>query len=201
MWPFNYSNVIDPLLKNIRVRIVKFAGIKTGDKVLDVCCATGDQVFHYARAGAIATGIDSNPRMIEIALKSQKRYGLSSASFQIADATNLPFEDSMFDMASISLGLHEVEREVRDKVISEMKRVVKKDGSLIFADFKVPLPSRRSSFLIRTVEYLAGNKHYENFRSYLQEGGLPSLLQRNKLKEEKIDNFRDSFLMVIKTKK
>ncbi|OIO46700.1 MAG: hypothetical protein AUJ31_01055 [Parcubacteria group bacterium CG1_02_39_15] len=189
MWFLNYSNAIDPLLKNLRVFIVKFAEAKTGDKILDVCCATGDQVFHYAKTGAIATGVDLNPKMIEIAVKKQKSYGLNNVYFQVADAANLPFEDSMFDMVSISLGLHEVEREVRDKIIFEMKRVVKKGGSLIFADFRVPLPQNYISYLIKGVEYFAGRRHYKNFKDYLQQGGLPVLLKKNGLKEvKKVEN-------------
>jgi len=34
MWFLNYSNVIDPVLKEIRIRAIKFARIKAGDKVL-----------------------------------------------------------------------------------------------------------------------------------------------------------------------
>jgi len=200
MWLLNCSNLVDPLLKNLRIFVVKFAEVKTENRILDVCCATGDQVFHYAKIGAIATGIDSNPKMIEIAARKQKSQRIDNVCFQVADATDLPFEDSTFDIASISLALHEIEKGERDKVISEMKRVVKKDGSLVFTDFKAPLPSTKVAFLIMAIEYSAGKKHYENFKNYLQEGGLPILLQKNKLKEEKIDYPQDGLLMVIKTK-
>jgi len=198
MWFLNYSNVIDPLLKDLRVFIVKFVEVKAEDRVLDVCCATGDQVFHYARAGAIATGIDSNPRMIEIAVKKQERYRLDNVYFQVADAAKLPFEDSVFDIASISLGLHEVERKVRDKIISEMKRVVKKSGHLIFIDFHFPLPKTYIAYLIKGIEYFAGKRHYKNFRDYLQQGGLPALLKKNNLKKAK--RIKNGLFTIIKTK-
>ncbi|GAH19404.1 unnamed protein product, partial [marine sediment metagenome] len=42
-----YSIFIDPFLQDIRTYISKFSGMKRGDKVLDVCCGTGDQVFYY----------------------------------------------------------------------------------------------------------------------------------------------------------
>ncbi len=181
----NYSNLIDPILKRLRSFTVDFAEIKKGDRVLDLCCATGDQVFYYARAGSIATGVDSNPNMIKIALRNKEKYKLSSVYFQIADVVDLPFANSVFDIASISLGMHEVKRKVRDKIISEMKRVVKKDGLLIFTDFKTPLSSTKLSFLIKAIEYSAGKENYENFKDYLQQGGLPSLLEKNNLKEIK----------------
>jgi len=196
----NYSNLIDPLLKDLRAFVVKFIGIKEGDRVLDIGCGTGDQVFYYAKTGAIVAGIDLNPEMIEIAMKGQKRYGFNNVYFQGADAVDLPFEDSIFDVASISLSLHEMVRDGRDKIISEMKRVTKKDGSLIFIDFSVPMPPIVVSYLIKAVEYFAGKNHNENFKNYFQKGGLPILLERNKLKEEKIDYFKDGLLTIIKTK-
>ncbi|KPJ57374.1 hypothetical protein AMJ49_01115 [Parcubacteria bacterium DG_74_2] len=196
----NYSNLIDPLLKDIRVFTIKFAEIKEGDRVLDICCGTGDQVFHYAKTGAIVAGIDLSPKMIGTALKKQKKQTFTDIYFQAADAADLPFEDSIFDIASISLALHEIESAKRDAVISEMKRVVKKDGSLIFIDFQIPLPKTITSYFVKVIEYFAGKDHHQNFKSYLKEGGLSALLERNKLKEEKVDYLKDGLLTIIKTK-
>ena len=139
MFSFIYSTVIDPLLQDIRIYASEFSGMKAGDRVLDVCCGTGDQVIHYAKRGILATGIDLNPGMIKLAEQSKRKQGLGNVSFQIADALNLPFENNFFDYASISLALHEVERTAGDRIISEMKRVVRKEGALIFIDFQVPL--------------------------------------------------------------
>jgi ubiquinone/menaquinone biosynthesis C-methylase UbiE len=67
------------------------------------------------------------------------------------------------------LFLHEIRKEKRDKVISEMKRTVKKNGILIFVDFNYPMPESFISFLIRTLEFLGGKNNFENFKSYLRE--------------------------------
>ena len=200
MWLLNYSNLIDPLLKDLRGFTVKFVETREGDKILDVGCATGDQAFHYAKAGAFATGIDLNAEMIEIAEKRKKKEGIGNIDFRVASAFNLPFEDFVFDKASISLALHEIDPGKRNKVISEMKRVVKKDGHLIFIDFSAPLPQNIPSYLVKLVEYLAGKNNYKNFKSYLNEGGLPSLLQKNSLKEEEMVHFSGGLLTIIKTK-
>ena len=200
MWFLNYSNVIDPILKNVRVRTIEFAGIEAGEKVLDVCCGTGDQVFHYARMGAIAYGIDLSPAMIEIAEKNKKKLGLVDVSFQIADAQNIPFKDNFFDYASVSFGLHEKERQARNKIVSEMKRVVKRGGNLIFIDFQVPLPKGLRSFLIKTVEHFAGKDHYEYFKDYLKQGGLGEILKENQLHIEKIERTKNGILEIIKAR-
>ena len=195
-----YSTLIDPLLKDLRVFTIKSAEIKAGDRVLDICCGTGDQAFYYAKTGAIVAGIDLSSQMIGTALKRQKKQGSGDVYFQAADAANLPFEDSIFDVASISLALHEIESARRDAVISEMKRVVKKDGSLIFIDFQVPLPPTIVSYCIKVLEYFAGKNHHQNFKTYFQGGGLPILLERNKLKQEKIDYLKNGLITIIKTK-
>ena len=167
---------------------------------MDVCCGTGDQAFYYAKKGANVTGIDLSQRMIAFALNEKQKRGLSDIDFKVADAMALPFQDHIFDMASISLALHEIESSKRDAVISEMKRVVKKDGRLIFIDFKVPFISNTASYLIRAVEHLTGKNNRVSFKSYIEEGGLPILLTRNKLKQEKTVYLKDGLLTIIKTK-
>ncbi len=197
---FNYSILIDPLLQSIRVYTPKFSGMKKGDRVLDVCCGTGDQVFYYGKEGLIAHGIDLNPKMIKTAEKRKKESGLTNIFFQIADAKKLPFQNNYFDFVSISLALHEKDKHSKNKIISEMKRVVKNKGFLIFIDFQVPLPQNIYSYLVRFIEYFAGKNHYKYFKDYLLQGGLPILLAGNKLKEEKTDYLLNNLITIIKTK-
>jgi len=96
--------------------------------------------------------------------------------------------------------LHEIEENLRDKIISEMKRVLKKDGFLIFIDFKTPPPSNLSSFFVKTIEYLAGRNHYQYLKNYFEKEGLLPLLLKNKLRPEKIYFLKDGLLVIIKAK-
>jgi ubiquinone/menaquinone biosynthesis C-methylase UbiE len=196
---FNYSTIVDPLLKEVRVCVAGLSGIKAGDMVLDVCCGTGDQVFHYEQKGAIATGVDQNPDMIELAERNRKRRGFKNSTFRVASATELPFPDGYFDGASISLGLHEMEREERNRAVSEMKRVVKKEGVLMFIDFQVPLPGNIFAYGIRAVEFLAGKDNRTCFRDYLAQGGLKQILRENRLMPQKEALLMSGNLQVIKT--
>jgi ubiquinone/menaquinone biosynthesis C-methylase UbiE len=177
---FNYSTIIDPIFKDVRICVVELSGIKAGDRVLDVCCGTGDQAFHYERKGAIATGIDQNPNMIELAERNRKKRGFNS-TFRLASAAELPFPDGCFDCASISLALHEMERDERNRAVSEMKRVVKKKGVLVFVDFQVPLPKNSIAYLIRAMEFIAGRDNHRCFRDYLAQGGLKQILKEARL--------------------
>ena len=194
----NYSTIVDPILKDVRICVAGLSGIKAGDRVLDVCCGTGEQVFHYEQKGAIATGVDQDPGMIELAEKNRKRRGFKHSTFRLSSATELPFPDGYFDGASISLGLHEMERDERNRAVSEMKRVVKKKGVLMFIDFQVPLPKNSIAYLIRAVEFLAGRDNRTCFRDYLAQGGLKQILKENRLTPQKEALLMRGNLQVIK---
>jgi len=179
--PWALNRIIEPLMRNLKIKTPLLAEMKAGDRALDICCGTGALVLHLAKMNLVACGIDMDPRVIEVAEKKRVKLGLGNASFQVANALKLPFEDNFFDFASISMTIHENPRTDRDTIISEMKRVVKKEGSLIFIDYKVPLPKIPSSYTSKIVELVAGKEHNKCFKDYLQQGGLDELLKRNNL--------------------
>jgi len=183
--PWALNRVIEPLMRSLKIKTPALAGMKAGDRALDICCGTGALVLHLARMNLVACGIDMDPRVIRVAENKRAKLGLENASFQAANALHLPFEDNLFDYASISMTIHENPRTDRDAIISEMKRVVKKEGSLIFIDYKVPLPKIPSSYTSRIVELVAGREHNECFKDYLQQGGLAELLRKNNLRAGK----------------
>jgi ubiquinone/menaquinone biosynthesis C-methylase UbiE len=172
MFLFNYETLVDPYLRDIRKFIIEFSGMRAGDKVIDVCCGTGAQVLEYASRGIIATGIDNNTTMLKIATRNKMRQKAVNVSFQLADAAKLPFLNGYFDYASISLGLHDKTKATRYKIISEMKRVVRQNGTLILIDFQVTLPKNVWGMSVRVIEFLAGQSNYQSFKDYLANGGL-----------------------------
>jgi len=198
MFMFNYETLVDPLLRDLRKFTPEFSGMKAGDKVIDVCCGTGAQVLEYERRGIVATGIDISPSMLKIATRNRMRQKAVNVSFQLANATSLPFPDGYFDYASISLGLHDKEKPIRYQIISEMKRVIKQDGALILIDFQVPLPRNVWAVAARAIEFLAGGSHYQGFRDYLANGGLEDILKNHGLREECRTNLKNGLLVAMK---
>jgi ubiquinone/menaquinone biosynthesis C-methylase UbiE len=196
----SYENFIDPILKNVRQIIPEFAGMKFGSNILDVCCGTGAQVIEYGKHGILATGIDKDQSMLDVALRNKEKLKLINTSFYLADATALPFDDDSFDYVSVSFGLHDKERDVRNRVVSEMKRVVKQDGSLIFIDFQVPLPNNIWAMFARTIEFLAGGSHYQGFRNFINNSGLKNILQDHLLFDEKICYLKSGIVEVVKAR-
>ena len=195
---FNYETLVDPLLRDLRKFTPEFSGMKAGDKVIDVCCGTGAQVLEYGRHGIIATGIDSSQGMLKIATRNRMRQKAVNVSFQLADATNLPFQDGYFGYATVSLGLHDKEKPIRYQIISEMKRVVKQDGALILIDFQVPLPRSVWAVFARAIEFFAGGSHYQSFKDYLRNGGLEDILKSHCLREYCRTYLRSGLILVTK---
>jgi len=75
--------------------ILGYSGTR-GMRVLDVGCGQGIDLVRYARAGAIATGIDLTPRHVEIATAHLAAAGLEGTVVQ-GDAEQLPLDDASFD--------------------------------------------------------------------------------------------------------
>jgi ubiquinone/menaquinone biosynthesis C-methylase UbiE len=73
--------------------------------VLDVGCGQGIDLYHYASAGANATGIDLTPRHCELARAHLAVMGLE-ADVVNGDAEQLPFAEASFDRVSSNGVLH-----------------------------------------------------------------------------------------------
>ena len=193
MMPSFYAIVVDRALRQLRHATPEFVGMRPGDRVLDVCCGTGDQAVHYARLGIDAWGIDLDPKMIAVAETRRKRYGKANLHFQTADAAALPFEDSFFDHATVSLALHEKPLELQRRVVGEMRRVVKRGGAIVLADF--PVSAGR---FIRLIESLVGGEHYACFKAYQAGGGLERLAKTLSIDIEKRGAVRGGGVQLLK---
>lgn len=130
-----------------------------GARVLDVATGTGKQAFAFAKKGYDVIGIDLTEAMLEVARKKNK---YQNARFEVADATDLPFEDDTFDVASISLALHDMPRAIRQKVLKEMVRVTRPTGMLVIVDYDLPRNKIGRSLIYRLVSLYEG-KYYQQF--------------------------------------
>jgi demethylmenaquinone methyltransferase/2-methoxy-6-polyprenyl-1,4-benzoquinol methylase len=116
-------------------RVVSMAGVKKGEKALDICCGTGDITFALERAGAEVVGLDFSPPMLAVAQKRAQR-NQSAAQFVTGDAMNLPFGDSTFEIVTIGYGLRNLASWERG--LEEMIRVARPGGRLLALDFGKP---------------------------------------------------------------
>jgi len=169
-----YDRVLEPILWKMRRKIIKASKVTAGMKVLEVACGTGTQAVRFKKAGAEYTGVDLSPAMLNIA---EKR----NLECLHADGTKLPLEDNSFDLSSITLALHEVDPEISKKIVSEMMRVTKPEGSLVLVDYSIPKKNTiYSNLAYKTVHYvekLVGGSHYRNYLKFMKSGGLIAFLK------------------------
>jgi len=115
------------------------AGVKAGDRVLDLGCGPGYFVRILAEAvgpTGSAVGIDAAPEMIDYARRKAGR--LSNCRFESGSGEALPFSDASFDVVVSSLMLHHLPDELRLQAAAEMKRVLRPGGAVLVADFTIP---------------------------------------------------------------
>ena len=160
-----------------------------GQRVLDVCCGSGDLSAELAAAGCQVVGIDTSSRMLAYA--RQKRI---AATFDWMDAAAMPFRRE-FDAAVISLALHALSAPLRGGVWECMRRAVRPGGRLIALDYT---PPQRSTLFARTVYSIIDQderaflksdpEHHQNFQEFMQNGGLRAwVLAREKNIERQHD--------------
>lgn len=111
-------------------RLVRFAGLRPGQKVLDVGCGTGVVAITARRAGAVVTGLDLTPELLAVAKENAMIAGLDDIAWREGDVEALPFRDGEFD-AILSQFAHMFAPRP-EIAVQEMLRVLKSGGVLAF---------------------------------------------------------------------
>ena len=104
--------------------------LKSGGKILDIGCGTGEFAGLFSQADYY--GIDISAQYIQYAAKNNK------GSFKVMEATKLGFPDDSFDYILIMAMLHHLNDGDAKRVLSEAKRVLRPEGKiLIIEDAKI----------------------------------------------------------------
>lgn len=120
-----YEKLMGRWSRILAPQFIKFAGLKAGERVLDVGCGTGSLTFALPKAADVAeiAAIDYSPVFVE---EAESRNKDPRITIQQADACALPFPDDYFDRALALLVLHFVPE--TSKAVAEMRRVVRSSG-------------------------------------------------------------------------
>ncbi len=119
---------------------VGWAGAKSGDRVLDLCCGTGDIALLLADvvgpAGQVY-GVDFACDLLQVAAQRQRATGRSQPiTWQPGDALSLNFSDDFFDAATLGYGLRNVTN--IPKALRELHRVLKPGAKAAILDMHRP---------------------------------------------------------------
>ncbi|MEW5831088.1 MAG: methyltransferase domain-containing protein [Chloroflexota bacterium] len=122
----------------VRKELIARIDFSSREKILDMCCGIGGVTFVMAgKAGKDSeiVGMDLSSGQIAIARKNN-RFG--NVRFIEGDVTGTGLEDGYFDKVFITHALHEMPGEVRQRVLSEARRVLKKNGEVIILELDDP---------------------------------------------------------------
>ena len=171
--PF-YDFLLGPFMRSLRRDVLNIVDRLQPKKVLDVACGTGDQLRLLTENSIDAVGVDISEAMIKVCRKANP-----TSDCLLQDASNMAFQGHCFDLALISFALHETRWESAEKILQEIHRVLKPSGHLLVVDYsdfrKTPFYVRQC---IRMIEFMAGRRHFGNFRTYHHRGGLNTLIHK-----------------------
>lgn len=117
-------------------RFYSFLKDANGKKVLDCCCGFGFTAVKCAKHGAVVTGIDISPKMIELSRKNAELNGvIDQTEFAVMSAQQIEYEDDSFDYVTGIGALHHLNLELAGREIS---RVLKPGGVAVFIEPRIP---------------------------------------------------------------
>jgi ubiquinone/menaquinone biosynthesis C-methylase UbiE len=122
-----------------------------------------------------ATDISINA-VNRLAIPLSKMFALAPDVFASVDAETLPFKDSTFDCIFIESAMHHMPNPV--KMLSEIKRVLKSNGSFVAIDHAIPIHFR---FLFNRVARTRTQQYgiqedlvsFSRWETYFHQAGIP----------------------------
>lgn len=168
---------------------------------MDACCGAGTLSIYLHNSGMNVTGVDASPSMLVLARKKT-----NDINFIEANLTNFDMDEKV-DAAVIAFSIHEMEEKLRVKIWETMKRLTKKGGVLVMADFaeieRKSFPSKISWWFIWNDEKNIGKHdpgHFKSFKEFMENGGVKSwLINKNeKIIEEKYFQWGNIGVIAIK---
>ena len=182
------ANIYDPMLylfiHKIRLAVMQELLPYKNKAILDLCCGTGNQLKKKKKNGFTNLHcLDLSSAMLDVAKK-----GDHSVEIYQKDATETDFDDATFNVVMLSFAVHEKDRVTQERMIAEAHRIIKTDGILLIVDFSF---DEKTTWLGRTgidlIERMAGGEHYLNFKKYIKNNGLVSLINADKFELVKDD--------------
>lgn len=132
--------------------------IKTGEKILEAGCGTGNLALRIKEQGADVVGIDNCQEALDIYLKKNQ-----NAKVFLADLKEkLLFPDNYFDKIVLNNTLYALPEKKQLKTMEELHRILKKEGWILISNplknsrpvniyFDEIVKSYRRNGLIRTI--------------------------------------------------
>lgn len=128
MWGLgDYPDVAARLIADLGPTLVAAAGIRPGERVLDVAAGTGNVAVPAALAGADVVASDLTPELFVAGRAFAQRQGVA-LRWEEGDAEALPYDDDTFDVATSCVGIMFAPQ--HQQAADEIVRVVRPGGRI-----------------------------------------------------------------------
>lgn len=131
-WATGDFGVIGSRLVIVSELLCEAADVRTGMRVLDVACGHGNTALGAARRGAVTTGLDYVPALLDRARERAAAERLE-VEWREGDAEDLPFSDGKFDAVLSTFGVMFAPDQPR--AAAELTRVCRPGGRIGLASW------------------------------------------------------------------
>jgi len=155
-------------------RVAAFAGLKPGDRVLDLGCGPGLLALGFARQGMDVVAVDPEPDMVEAARAAASESGLA-IDVRKGSSFALPLDAAPFDLVAMGRSFHWMDGA---NTLSALDQIVRPSGALAFFDDDHPRTAENEwRFALRDV----ANQFGRSFSHHIVEAYKPGFRSHHSL--------------------
>lgn len=125
----------------LRDFLIKKTGVGPGDRILDICTGTGAVAMAAHKVivpKGLVVGLDFSYGMLSKAREKARKKGLSALYLVMGDVGEMPFKGDVFECATCSHSMYELESETRMNALNEICRALKENGRFFMMEHCKP---------------------------------------------------------------
>jgi len=168
--------------------------------ILDIGTGLGNLAFEFAKKLTFSKvyGIDISEDMLKEAKRLVTAENLPNLEFVLGDVHNLEFKDEFFDLV-VSFGVLHHLKDLR-LAFSEIKRVLKKEGSAFIYDLRKDAPVNVISEIAKELSSSQKRAFLESVRQAQELSYIGGILKNLRIQEYSLSSPKYSRQTIIKNK-
>lgn len=96
-WGIGHYETTGKELEPVAAMVVQAAGVRSGERALDLGCGSGNAALELARAGALVSAVDPSRRLVEVTRARAAQTGLT-VDAMVGEAAAIPLGDASMDL-------------------------------------------------------------------------------------------------------